>query len=72
MQTGYLFGGWAMGVSALVAAEKLAAGQTGEFYTRKIGTASFYGARILPRCNAHSAAILNAGSALSDYDLAWL
>ena len=72
MQTGYLFGGWAMGVSALVAAEKLAAEQTSEFYARKIGTASFYGARILPRCNAHSAAILTSGSALSDYDLEWL
>jgi len=72
MQTGYLFGGWAMAVSALVAAEKLVAGQSSVFYARKIGTASFYGARVLPRCDAHCAAILYSGSALSDYALEWL
>jgi len=72
MQTGYLFGGWQLGRSALVASRKLTAGENETFCQRKIATAHFYGARILPRCKAHLGAVLEAGSSLSDFDLAWL
>ncbi len=72
MQTGYLFGGWMLARSALVAAEKQAAGADSAFYARKIATARFYGARILPRCEAHCGAILESGTALSAYSLDWL
>jgi alkylation response protein AidB-like acyl-CoA dehydrogenase len=72
MQTGYLFGGWQLGRSALVAMRKLEAGDTSDFYRRKVATAHFYGARILPRCRAHAGAVLDASSCLSAFELAWL
>ena len=72
MQTGYLFGAWMLGRSALVAAEKLAGGASDMFCQRKIATAAFYGARILPRCDAHCGSILESGTNLSDYALDWL
>ena len=72
MQTGYLFGAWMLGRSALVAAEKLAGGASDMFCQRKIATAAFYGARILPRCDAHCGSILESGNNLSDYALDWL
>jgi len=72
MQTGYLFGGWQLGRSALVAAEKLAADAGSEFAERKIATAAFYGARILPRCDAHVGVIMESGATLSSYSLDWL
>ena len=72
MQTGYLFGAWMLGRSALVAAEKLAGGASDMFCQRKIATAAFYGARILPRCDAHCGSILESGTSLSDYALDWL
>ena len=72
MQTGYLFGAWMLGRSALVAAEKLAGGANDMFCQRKIATAAFYGARILPRCDAHCGSILESGTSLSDYALDWL
>lgn len=72
MQTGYLFGGWQLARSALVAADKLASGEKEDFCRRKIATAVFYGARILPRCAAHAGSILGSGNVLSDYSLEWL
>ena len=72
MQTGYLFGGWQLGRSALVAAEKLAGDDGCEFAERKIATAAFYGARILPRCDAHVGVIMESGATLSSYSLDWL
>ena len=73
MQTGYLFGGWQLARSALVAAEQLqVSGEKIEFCQRKIATALFYGARILPRCRAHAGAILDSTVSLSDYSLNWL
>ena len=72
MQTGYLFGGWQLGRSALVAAEKLAGDAGSEFAERKIATAAFYGARILPRCDAHVGVIMESGATLSSYSLDWL
>jgi len=72
MQTGYLFGGWHLGRSALVAADLLAAGEKTPFCERKMATAAFYGARILPRCDAHAGAISETDSTLSAYNLDWL
>jgi len=72
MQTGYLFGGWQLGQSALVAASKIEAGEVSSFYERKIGTAAFYGARILPRCGGHAATILSGDPVLGEYQLEWL
>ncbi len=72
MQTGYLFGGWQLARSALVAATKLEAGETSPFYERKLGTAAFYGARILPRCSGHAATILSGNPVLGEYQLEWL
>ena len=72
METGYLFGAWQLGRSALVAAEKLAGGEINPFYDRKMGTAAFYGATILPRCEGHYGAIVGAASTLQDYPIDWL
>ncbi|NCZ62910.1 MAG: ribonuclease E inhibitor RraA, partial [Cellvibrionales bacterium] len=49
MQTGYLFGGWQLGRSALIAESLHAEGERTAFCERKMATAAFYGARILPR-----------------------
>ena len=72
MQTGYLFGAWQLGRSALGAAEKLAGGEVNPFYDRKLGTAAFYGANILPRCAGHYGAIIGAASTVEDYPIDWL
>ncbi len=72
MQTGYLFGGWQLARSALVAAEKLVSDESNDFLKRKIATAAFYGARMLPRCEAHAGAILESGATLSEYSTDWL
>ena len=42
MQCGYLFGGWHLARSALVAQARLADGSDNPFYERKIATARFY------------------------------
>lgn len=72
MQTGYLFGGWQLGRSALVAARQLTDGGNPTFCRRKIATAAYYGARILPRCKGHWRAILDGATTLSDFELDWL
>lgn len=72
MQTGYLFGAWQMGRSALVAAAKEESTEGADFYRRKIATACFYGERILPRCSSHADTILATGDTLSNYALDWL
>jgi len=72
MQTGYLFGGWHLAQSALVAAKRLAEGSNDPFYNRKLATASFYGEQILPRCRAHAGTIAGAAAALTDYPVDWL
>ena len=72
MQTGYLFGGWHLGRSALVAESLHAEGERTAFCERKMATAAFYGARILPRCDAHAGAINQADSTLTDFAVDWL
>ena len=72
MQTGYLFGGWQLARSALIAARQAADGPRSDFCRRKIATAEFYGARVLPRCKAHAGTIMDAATTLSDFQLDWL
>lgn len=72
MQTGFLFGGWQLANGALVAHDKLAAGNDNAFYERKIATADFYAQTILGRCEGYAAAVANADGALQQYPVAWL
>jgi alkylation response protein AidB-like acyl-CoA dehydrogenase len=72
MQTGYLFGGWHLARSALVALDKLRAGSDNPFYETKIATTRFYAEQILPRCAGHAGAVAKAGGSLLDYPLEWL
>lgn len=72
MQCGYLFGGWQLARSALLASDRLAAGEDNDFYRRKIATARFYAEQILPRCAAHGGAIATAAGALNSYPVDWL
>ena len=53
MLLGYVCGGWVMGLSALKASEKLAAGSGDEaFFKAKLITAKFYSEHFLPRAGA--------------------
>jgi hypothetical protein len=53
MLLGYVCGGWVMGLSALKAAQKLAAGGGDEsFLKAKLATAQFYCEHLLPRAGA--------------------
>ena len=72
MQTGYLFGGWHLGRSALVALERLRSGSDNAFYEAKIGTAQYYGEQILPRCAAHAGAVLGARGSLQSFPQEWI
>jgi 3-(methylthio)propanoyl-CoA dehydrogenase len=52
MLTGYVCGGWQMARAALVAVQKLAAGEDPDFYQTKLATARFYAEKILPKASA--------------------
>jgi len=72
MQSGYLFGGWHLARSALVALRQLQAGRDNPFYEAKIATASFYAEQVLPRCGAHAGAVVSAAGSLRSYPLEWI
>ena len=72
MQTGYLFGGWQLARSALVALRRLGEGSDNPFYERKIATAVFYAEQILPRCAGHAGAVHTAAGSLHSYPVDWL
>ena len=72
MQTGYLFGGWQMGRSALAALRRLREGSDNPFYEQKISTALFYAEQILPRCAAHAGAVATAAGSLQSYPVDWV
>ena len=72
MQTGYLFGGWHLGRSALKALERLRGGSDNRFYEAKIGTALYYAEQILPRCAAHAGAVATAGGSLQSFPQEWI
>ena len=71
MQTGYLFGGWQLARSALVAEALLATGDRTMFCERKLTTAEFYMQRILPRAQAHAGAVVAPADSLSGFALDW-
>ncbi len=52
MLVGYVCGGWQMARAALIAQEKLAAGDEPNFYEAKLITARFYAEQILPKATA--------------------
>jgi hypothetical protein len=72
MQTGYLFGGWQLGRSALVALKQLQAGSDNPFYEAKIATAQFYAEQVLPRCAGHAGTVAGAVGSLQSYPLEWI
>jgi hypothetical protein len=72
MQTGFLFGGWQLARGAAVAQQRISGGSDNEFYARKVATAAFYAASILPRCEAYAGTVAAAGGALTDYPVGWL
>jgi alkylation response protein AidB-like acyl-CoA dehydrogenase len=72
MQTGYLFGGWQLARSALLAQRRITAGSDNPFYQGKLATAVFYAEQILPRCSGHAGAVASAASSLSAYPVDWL
>ena len=72
MQTGYLFGGWHLAASSLVAIDLLSRDEKTLFCQRKIATTEFYLHRLMPRGSAHAGAILSPLSQLDDYAADWL
>ena len=72
MQTGYLFGGWHLAASSLVALDLLSRDEKTLFCQRKIATTEFYLHRLMPRGSAHADAILSPLSQLDDYSADWL
>jgi alkylation response protein AidB-like acyl-CoA dehydrogenase len=52
MLVGYVCGGWQMARAALIAQEKLAAGEEPDFYEAKLITARFYAEHVLPKATA--------------------
>ncbi|MDA8590079.1 acyl-CoA dehydrogenase [Luminiphilus sp.] len=72
MQTGYLFGGWHLAASSLVAIDLLSRDEKTLFCQRKIATTEFYLHRLMPRGSAHADAILSPLSQLDDYAVEWL
>ncbi|HEY9273822.1 acyl-CoA dehydrogenase [Achromobacter sp.] len=57
MLAGVVHGGWQMARAVLACRRHLAAGSTDPFHTGKLATGLFYGAHILPRALALSAAV---------------
>ncbi|ADP15076.1 acyl-CoA dehydrogenase, middle domain protein 5 [Achromobacter xylosoxidans A8] len=57
MLAGVVHGGWQMARAVLACRRHLAAGSTDPFHTAKLATGLFYGAHILPRALALSAAV---------------
>jgi len=72
MQTGYLFGGWQLARSALVAYRRQQEGSDNVFYEQKIATAQFYSEQVLPRCAGHAGSVVNAIGSLQSYPVDWI
>jgi hypothetical protein len=62
MLVGYVCGGWQMARAALVAQEKLVAGEDPTFYESKVVTARFYAEQIMPKAIALMHAVQGGGS----------
>jgi hypothetical protein len=61
MLAGYVCGGWLMARAALIAQEKLAAGEDTDFHEAKLITARFYADQILPKAGALAQTIKAGG-----------
>jgi acyl-CoA dehydrogenase len=62
-------GGWQMGVAALAAHRKLAAGEgNAAFLQSKLVTARFYGEQILPRAAMHAAVAMTPAATVMGMD----
>jgi acyl-CoA dehydrogenase len=61
MLAGFVCGGWQMARAALVAQQKLRAGEDPSFHEAKLITARFYADHILPKAGALRASIKNGG-----------
>tara|TARA_R110002110_G_scaffold91264_2_gene237573 strand:- start:193986 stop:195725 length:1740 start_codon:yes stop_codon:yes gene_type:complete len=72
MQTGYLFGGWQMARSALIACQREAEHPDNPFYAQKVSTAVFYAEQILPRCAGHAGAVAAAAGSLQTFPVDWI
>jgi alkylation response protein AidB-like acyl-CoA dehydrogenase len=59
---GIVSGGWMMARAALVARERIAAGDADPFYPAKVATAVFYGAHILPAAAGLAEVIVGGGA----------
>ena len=64
MLTGFVCGGWQMARAALVAQNKLSAGEDPVFYEAKLLTARFYTEHVLPKAGALCASIKNGGASI--------
>jgi hypothetical protein len=69
MLAGVVAGGWQMGVAALAAHRKLAAGEgNAAFLQSKLVTARFYGEQILPRAAMHAAVAMTPAATVMGMD----
>lgn len=66
MQAGVVHAGWQLARSALVCHKQAQAGTATGFHQRKLATALFYAAHLLPRAQGYRDAIV-AGSLVADY-----
>lgn len=57
MLAGVVHGGWQLARAALVCSQRQSAGSAGEFHRRKLATAVFYAAHVLPRAQGYSDSI---------------
>jgi hypothetical protein len=69
MLAGTVTGGWQLGIAALAAARRLAAGEgNADFLRAKLVTARFYAQQIMPRAGMHAAAVVAGGEAVMALD----
>jgi alkylation response protein AidB-like acyl-CoA dehydrogenase len=69
MLAGVVAGGWQMGVAAMAAHRKLAAGEgNAAFLQSKLVTARFYGEQILPRAAMHAAVAMTPAATVMGMD----
>jgi alkylation response protein AidB-like acyl-CoA dehydrogenase len=68
MYSGYVILAWFWAQMAVVAQQKITAGENSPFYQAKLKTAQFYYARLLPRTAAHHAAVMAGADTLMAFN----
>jgi 3-(methylthio)propanoyl-CoA dehydrogenase len=66
--TGIVVGGWLMGKSALVAAQRIAEGSSDGFYKAKLATANYFAAHQLPFAAAYAAEVTGGAASTLGLD----